>query len=166
MIVQNKQHFIDTVAQALIGKEVIDIFCVGTPTIVGDLYGPVVGANLQRLVKGNVRVIGSVVKPVTTSTYLSMLDNLRDDAFVIAVDVLVADSTEYVGKFVIRNAPLSPGAALDRTLPSVGDLTIGYYAGTTLESLMKCSVDDVLRAANTTSEVIRDAVLLAKLQSQ
>lgn len=71
-------------------------------TIIGNLKQPVDATNIKEIVKQF---------PASPSTYT------------LAIDSVVGIS-DYIHTIVVRNGALTPGSALDKNLPSVGDISI------------------------------------------
>ncbi|MEG1257085.1 spore protease YyaC [Clostridium sp.] len=112
--------------QAIKDKRDIVILCVGTDRSTGDSLGPIVGDKLKFLVRDKVFIYGNLETPVhaknISDTYEFIINN-RSNPFIIAVDASLGN-LQNVGKVIIESKPLSPGLALNKNLPKVGDLTI------------------------------------------
>lgn len=112
----------------VIAKEdrIIILLCIGTDRSTGDSLGPLVGDKLKFLVRDKVVLYGNLENPVHAKNLCSVLEeikNLYNNPFIIAIDACLGTLTN-VGKVIIEDKPLSPGAAMNKDLPKVGDLSI------------------------------------------
>lgn len=123
-------------------KDNIDFFCIGTPKVTGDSVGPMTGTMLKQ--KG-FTVIGTLNNPVTYSTYHKKLKLIRRNAYVVAIDAAVL---EYDKPVKIELGPLKPGAATNKYLPLVGDVSIRCVMGSTIEEFYKVSLNKVYNTSN------------------
>ncbi len=103
------------------------IICIGTDRSTGDSLGPLTGWRLTSLLrKHTVEVFGTVDTPVhaqNLSKVLSEIDAKIKKHTVIAVDACLGSSSN-IGTVLIEPAPLNPGSALKKVLPSIGDISI------------------------------------------
>jgi putative sporulation protein YyaC len=104
----------------------IVILCIGTDRSTGDSLGPIVGDKLKFLVRDGIFIYGNLENPVhaknISETNYLILKN-HNNPYIIAVDASLG-SLQNVGKVIIESKPLCPGAALNKDLPPVGDLSI------------------------------------------
>lgn len=109
-------------------KEII-LVNVGTDRCNGDTFGPMTGSLLEE--RGfNVSFYGTLEKPIhalNIETKLESIFSKHNNPFIIAADSSVAERFD-VGDLVIENTPLKPGAAANKDLPKVGDVTISFVA--------------------------------------
>jgi putative sporulation protein YyaC len=113
--------------QSLKNKDLI-IFCIGTDRSTGDSLGPLVGHKLLPLIKNykNINIVGTLENPIHAQNLESTLLNINKDymnPLVLAIDSSLGKQ-ERVGYLSIKNSPLKPGAGVNKTLPSVGDISI------------------------------------------
>jgi putative sporulation protein YyaC len=104
----------------------IIILCIGTDRSTGDSLGPLVGDKLKFLVRDRICLYGNLENPVHAKNLVSVLDNINStykDPYIIAIDASLGN-LQNVGKVMIETKPLCPGAALNKDLPKVGDLSI------------------------------------------
>jgi len=104
----------------------IVILCVGTDRSTGDSLGPIVGDKLKFLVRDKVSIYGNLENPVHAKNISETNDLIlknHDNPYIIAIDASLG-SLQNVGKVIIESKPLCPGAALNKNLPPVGDLSI------------------------------------------
>lgn len=101
-------------------------FCIGTDRSTGDSLGPLVGWLLQKKQPYNSFIYGTIDKPVHAINILETLNEIKmcfNNPLIIAVDACLGklDSVGYVS---ITHGSLKPGAAVNKNLPAVGDLSI------------------------------------------
>lgn len=104
----------------------IVFLCIGTDRSTGDSLGPMVGYKLTKFHKNNLIVFGTLQEPVHAKNLCNTMDIIKtkyENPFIIAIDACLG-STKTVGNIVIQNTPLSPGSAMNKSLPTVGDLSI------------------------------------------
>lgn len=104
----------------------IVILCIGTDRSTGDSLGPIVGDKLKFLVRDKVFIYGNLENPVHAKNISETNDLIiknHNNPYIIAVDASLGN-LQNVGKVIIESKALSPGAALNKNLPSVGDLSI------------------------------------------
>ncbi|MGG7144972.1 spore protease YyaC [Clostridium nigeriense] len=104
--------------------------CIGTDRCTGDSLGPLVGYKLKSFYKGlpknNIYIYGSLESPVHSKNILDIIDKIKmnfNNAYIIAIDSRLGKINN-IGKVFIENKPISPGLALNKNLPPVGDLSI------------------------------------------
>ena len=98
------------------------VMCIGTDLVGGDCLGPLVG---QMLIARNLSayVYGTLDDPITAlnlKEYYSFIKR-HHGSTVIAVDSCVGEN---VGRICVSGGGLLPGAASDKDLPMVGDISI------------------------------------------
>jgi len=104
----------------------IIFLCIGTDRSTGDSLGPLVGEKLKFLIRDNVCIYGNLEKPVHAKNLCDVINEINSvysDPFIIAIDACLG-SIQNVGKIFIENRPLCPGAAMNKDLPSVGNISI------------------------------------------
>ncbi|MDP4177937.1 MAG: spore protease YyaC [Bacillota bacterium] len=104
----------------------IIILCIGTDRSTGDCLGPLVGEKLKFLERKDVFLYGNLTTPIHAKNFNETLAEINlnyENPFILAVDACLG-SIENVGKIFIEKGSLSPGAALNKKLPPVGNLSI------------------------------------------
>ena len=105
----------------------IVILCIGTDRSTGDSLGPLVGTQLSASsIYNDVEIYGTLENPVHAKNLektISDIKYLYPDHFIIAIDACLG-SLSRVESIVIDNGTISPGEALGKGLPSVGDMSI------------------------------------------
>lgn len=104
----------------------IVVLCIGTDRSTGDSLGPLVGNKLKFLVRNKIHIYGSLECPVHAKNLCEILDEINfsyTNPYIIAIDACLG-SLQNVGKIIVEEKPLSPGAAMNKDLPKVGNLSI------------------------------------------
>lgn len=138
----------------------VDILCIGTPNVIGDSLGPLVGTMLsvQDLPK-DIKVIGTLRRPVTFDNYEVRLKELRPDAKVIAVDAAIGDK---VGEWEISTGPLIPGLGVAANLQPIGDMSVKCYTGKDIVDMFYCKSDFVYLLADAIATELMVRLLIEK----
>lgn len=113
-------------SRAIKNNRDIVILCIGTDRSTGDSLGPLVGDKLKFLVREKVYLYGGLKDPVHAKNLVETIDIINynhKSPYIIAVDASLGP-LQNVGKIVIESKPLTPGAALKKNLPPIGDLYI------------------------------------------
>lgn len=114
------------VSSILIQGRPLIVLCVGTDRSTGDSLGPLVGHKLELLARNRIKLYGTLKCPVHAKNITENISNIYStyvNPFIIAVDACLGNSRN-VGKIIIDSKPLQPGSAMDKDLPSVGDISI------------------------------------------
>lgn len=114
------------IIQAIKENKEIVILCIGTDRSTGDSLGPIVGDKLKFLVRDNIYIYGNLENPVHAKNIAEINDFIlkkHSNPYIIAIDASLGDLQD-VGKVIIESKPLTPGLALNKKLPSVGNLSI------------------------------------------
>jgi len=104
----------------------IVVLCIGTDRSTGDSLGPLVGNKLKFLVRNKIHLYGSLECPVHAKNLCETIDEINftyTDPYIIAIDACLG-SIQNVGKIIVEEKPLCPGAAMNKDLPKVGNLSI------------------------------------------
>lgn len=121
------------VKRLILQSDKIDMFCVGSPSAIGDLVGPLTGTRLKILGLPNINIVGTVRDPVVRSNYNEKKTLLRTDALVIVVDAALGRN---VGGFNIGIGAMSPGSGTDKGgVEPVGDIFIKCYTADKLNGV-------------------------------
>lgn len=116
----------------------IDVLCIGSPDIVGDAIGPVIGTKLEAMMFYNdVKVIGTLRNPVNNFNYKSRLMDLREDAYLIVVDAAMGDP----GIIKISSEPLEAGSAVGSTKEPIGDMSVLCYTGSSIKEMQNSKAE-------------------------
>lgn len=107
-------------------KRPIVILCIGTDRSTGDSLGPLVGDKLKFLVRDKISLYGNLEYPVHAKNLCDVIKEINlqyCNPYIVAVDACLG-SLQNIGKIFVESKPLSPGAAMNKDLPQVGDLSI------------------------------------------
>lgn len=121
----------------------IVILCIGSDRSTGDSLGPLVGHKLNRVLKRDFYVYGTLNEPVHA---LNLEDTLKriyhrhHHPFIIAIDASLGEQT-HIGYVTLSKSALRPGLGVKKSLPQVGDICItgivnlsGFVDGALLQS--------------------------------
>lgn len=114
------------IVPALKKNKQIVILCIGTDRSTGDSLGPLVGDKLKFLVRDKFSIYGDLEHPVHAKNLSDTLNKINKsyvNPYIIAIDACLG-SLQHVGCVIVENKPLNPGAAMNKDLPPVGDLSI------------------------------------------
>jgi putative sporulation protein YyaC len=104
----------------------IVLVCIGTDRSTGDALGPLVGSQLADMRIPGCTVLGTLDNPVHATNLAETLQQVKAqfaDPFVLAVDASLG-RTESVGYLTVGRGSLKPGAAVNKTLPEVGQVYV------------------------------------------
>ncbi len=105
-------------------KRPIIFLCIGTPSVVGDSLGPVVGTILKD--HGLVDVFGTLDAPVhalNLEDYVAAIKEKYESPFIIAINAALG-SVNQSGFITVKKGPLLPGKGVGKNLKPVGNLHI------------------------------------------
>lgn len=100
--------------------------CIGTDRSTGDSLGPLVGYKLKFFSRKGIVIYGNLENPIhakNLSDTLTTIHSNYKNPFIIAIDASLG-TLQNIGKIFLDYRPLNPGAALNKDLPSVGDISI------------------------------------------
>ena len=107
----------------------IIILCIGTDRVTGDSLGPIVGYKLnqyQFINVGSFLVYGTLQSPVhakNLSITIDMIYKKYDNPLIIAIDASLG-SLHSIGHVTIGKGKITPGAGVNKKLPSIGDMFV------------------------------------------
>jgi putative sporulation protein YyaC len=104
----------------------IIFLCIGTDRSTGDSLGPLVGDKLRFLVRDRIYLYGNLEYPVHAKNLREIINEINlqyTNPFIVAIDACLG-SLQNIGKVFIERKALTPGAAMNKDLPAVGDLSI------------------------------------------
>ncbi|MCG8402032.1 MAG: spore protease YyaC [Firmicutes bacterium] len=113
-------------AYGVTGFDSVILLCIGTDRSTGDCLGPLVGSLLDRERQDFFRIYGTLDYPVHAANLQEHIDSIHkkyNNPFIIAIDACLG-SPENVGCINICEGPLQPGAGVNKSLPTVGDIYI------------------------------------------
>ena len=100
--------------------------CIGTDRSTGDALGPLTGSQLLQLLPEKITVLGTVEHPVHATNLSDTLDEIQrsiENPFIIAIDACLGKSSN-IGKIIVEDGPVKPGAAVNKDLNPVGSCHI------------------------------------------
>lgn len=106
-------------------KEVV-IACIGTDRSTGDSFGPLVGSMLEDQKLESFHVYGTLEDPLHALNLKERVQTINTEhpnPYILAIDACLGRATS-VGSVVLGKGTLSPGSALKKDLPPIGDLHI------------------------------------------
>lgn len=104
----------------------IIFICIGTDRSTGDSLGPLVGYKLKFLSRNNIHIYGTLDSPIHSKNLLDVLNTINmnfNNPYIVAIDSCLGSLCN-IGKVFIEKKPLSPGLALNKNLPQVGEMSI------------------------------------------
>lgn len=125
--IEIKNHIYENLKGILTSNREIIILCIGTDRCTGDALGPLVGHKLKEIMpKGDFFVYGTLENPVHAQNLENIINKIYSsfkNPYIIAIDASLGNIKD-IGKVIIKSEKLSPGRALNKDLPAVGDLSI------------------------------------------
>lgn len=106
--------------------EPIILVCIGSDRSTGDSLGPLVGSKLIERRMENFHLYGTLENPVhalNLEETLLHITKRHTNPFIIAIDACLGKA-QHVGSISVGKGPCKPGAAMNKNLPSVGNLHI------------------------------------------
>lgn len=100
------------------------VLCIGTDRSTGDSLGPLTGTFLSKFRPKNIHLYGTLHEPVhavNLEDYLEHIKQSYNHTFTIAVDASLGRKSS-IGNIISGIGPITPGAALNKKLPPVGDI--------------------------------------------
>jgi putative sporulation protein YyaC len=104
-------------------REYIVVF-IGTDRSTGDALGPLAGTFLSEMQPKHVTIYGTLHEPVHATNLKAYVKHIKANhkwPFIIAVDACLGKDSS-IGQLIAGVGPLKPGAALNKPLPSIGDI--------------------------------------------
>jgi len=104
----------------------IVLVCIGTDRSTGDALGPLVGSYLQEQALSGCTVFGTLDNPVHATNLADTMGWVEKHfvkPLVLAVDASLG-RVESVGYLTVGQGSLRPGAAVNKTLPEVGQVYV------------------------------------------
>lgn len=100
--------------------------CIGTEKVFSDSLGPRVGSLLNAQMKSPAFIYGVCSQNITAENLSCCYDFIKimhPNEQIVVIDAAVGTS-EQIGNVQISNGGLIPGAATNKNLPSIGDVSI------------------------------------------
>ncbi len=107
----------------LYGKRPV-FLCIGSDKVIGDSLGPMVGSKLVEHSGGFVYgMLGKNVNALNLNYAAEFIRALHRDCCLVVVDSAIGEGSE-VGTVQMYRGGLFPGAATNKNLPKIGDVSI------------------------------------------
>jgi putative sporulation protein YyaC len=164
MFENSKEELLHDLNQSILNSnksyETIAFICIGTDRCTGDSYGPMVGSMLKGLQSNQIKVYGTLHEPIHANNLSETLNSINlENALVVAIDACLGNS---VGEIIIQNKSIKPGAAVGKSLPQVGDISImgvvNQNSSMEFIVLQNTRLSFVYDLAKATFEVIKDFI--------
>jgi len=161
----------------------IIFLCIGTNKVIGDSIGPIVGTNLKKDLKNNlkfkgnlnfdnnIKIIGDMSNNISYNNIEDNIKNLKNtskDNFVIVIDSALS-SENNIGKIFVHNRGLKYAESLKRNNEIIGDMSIKAVVGKNTQNRFKnfkilknISFQRVITMSNIVSKGIIDAMCLVE----
>lgn len=104
----------------------IILLCIGTDRSTGDSLGPLTGHILESYNLNNIYIYGNLLNPVHAGNLEKTIESIYysfNNPYIIAIDACLGKLQD-IGKVYLDLGSLSPGLALNKSLPPIGDLNI------------------------------------------
>lgn len=122
-----KNYLYDNLKDIVLENRLIIFLCIGTDRCTGDSLGPLVGYHLKSCIpNGNFRIYGTLESPVHSKNLETIINKIYsnfENPYIVAIDASLG-RVKNIGKVFIDKKPLQPGLALNKNLPSIGDISI------------------------------------------
>lgn len=140
-------------------KEII-FLCIGSDRSTGDSFGPLVGTMLREN-QVPYHVFGTLAEPVHALNLKSVLKEIKKqfkNPFIFGIDACLGGYHQ-IGSIILTKGPFSPGEAMNKPLPKLGDYhlkAVVNYLDPLLpkQSLNDTRLDTVMNLAKITTRII------------
>mgnify|MGYP004559107567 CR=1 FL=1 len=125
-VLEIRNALLDNLIPVLNNNGTIIFICIGSDRTTGDCLGPLVGYKLSNYHINNIFIYGSLENPIHSANIEDILSKIYfsfSNPYVVAIDSALG-SVQNIGKIIIEDNPITPGAALNKTLPPVGNICI------------------------------------------
>ncbi len=110
----------------IFSKAPLVFVCIGSDRCTGDSLGPLIGYKLKHTGNEYIHIYGSLDYPIHAKNLIETMDKIEsyfNNPYIIAIDSCLGKASN-VGKIIIKDEPLYPGAALNKQLHPVGNMSI------------------------------------------
>lgn len=114
------------ISKSLKDNRQVIFLCIGTDRSTGDSLGPLIGYKLKNLISNDFSLYGTLEDPVHAKNLCSVIEEINskyNNPYIIAIDACLGN-LQSIGNIIIEDKPLSPGAAMNKSLPKIGSLSI------------------------------------------
>ena len=119
-----QQQLLSLIQQHNKNHQPILFVCIGTPSVLGDCLGPLVGSVLESKIPAS--IYGTLENPVHALNCKDIFQNIKKQhqkPFIIAIDAALGNDTQS-GYILLKKGPLFPGKGVGKNLPPIGHLQI------------------------------------------
>lgn len=98
------------------------VVCIGTDRSTGDSLGPLIGTKLSEFSQDLFKIYGTLDHPVHAINLVETINHIQnnyENPYILAIDACLGDMKN-VGAVTLNGGSLKPGAAVQKSLPSVG----------------------------------------------
>ena len=123
---QIRDYLLIKLKAPIIEKRPIIFLCIGTDRSTGDSLGPLIGYKLKSFHKNNIYIYGTLESPIHSKNLediLVKIDKYFNNPYIVAIDSCLG-IVQNIGKVFIDETPITPGLALNKDLPPIGNLSI------------------------------------------
>ena len=150
------------------GKSIV-FLCLGTTTIIGDSFGPIVGTLLKKTFKrsNTIKIIGDLNNAMTYNKIEEALDFIREEystSLIIVLDSALSDKHD-IGKIFVQNRGLKYAESLHKHNKFIGNISIKAVVGENMnnniqnfENLKNVSYEQVKSMSDIVSKGIIDVM--------
>lgn len=163
------EYIFQRIFPLLINKRTIVFLCIGSDRCTGDSLGPLVGEKINFLNFDNIYVYGNLENTVNALNLKDTISSIQSkyvNPYIIAIDASLGNKDD-IGKIFIEEKALNPGKALDKDLPSVGDLSIVGIVNVSsflqFSTLQSTRLFVVMKIASTISNAISYSIIHSNL---
>ncbi len=140
--------------------------CIGTEKVFSDSLGPRVGSLLNNQMEKPCFVYGLCSQNITAENLVfcsEFIKKMHPNSQVVVVDAAVG-SSEQIGKVQICDGGIVPGAATNKNLPSIGDVSIvGIVADRGMSDFYTLNSSKE-RLVNKVAQFIANSIVLANVK--
>ncbi len=137
--------------------------CIGTEKVFSDSLGPRVGSLLNSKMEKPCFIYGLCEQNITAENLVYCHDFIRQmhpNSQIVVVDAAVGNA-EQIGKIQISNGGIVPGAATNKNLPNIGDVSIvGIVADKGMADFYTLNTSKE-RLVNKVAQFIANSIVLA-----
>jgi putative sporulation protein YyaC len=126
-------------------KDVVFV-CFGTDKVFYDAFGPIIGSSIKERLcfMPKLKVYGDLdnnVDALNTISTINLIKEKEKDNIIIAVDATAVLNKQSIGKLMLNDKCVSPGAGAGKKLKSIGDFSITLATCLATEKNNKYKVD-------------------------
>ncbi len=137
------------------------LLCIGTGGVVSDSLGPRVGSLVKNNLKKPLIIYGDDDNNINAQNLplaVDFIHIMHPDKKIAVIDAAVGDSTE-VGCVQVISGGITPGAATDKTLPKLGDVSVLGVVSLRGAQNFYSSHEDRVTLVQKMAQTIADAII-------